>query len=94
MQLCIDMMLSVAKKTTCILVPCLSELNLLVSFKLAVNTPSATPNMFAGSHAGTWILQDIKRSHPRPSVQAQPHADPVGSDLSGVELVSPHKLTA
>ncbi len=56
--------------------------------------PLAPPNMVDGLHAGTWILQEIRKSYPRPSVQAPPHADPVGSDMSGVEMVSPHKLMA
>lgn len=40
------------------------------------------------------MLEELKRPYPRPSVQAPPHSDPLGSDMSGVEVVSPHKLMA
>jgi len=40
------------------------------------------------------MLEELKRPYPRPSVQAPPHSDPLGSDMFGVEVVSPHKLMA
>lgn len=40
------------------------------------------------------MLIELKRPYPRPSELTLQHADSSGSEMSGVEVVSPHKLIA
>ena len=45
---------------------------------------------------GVWALNELKRSHPRCNIQSSPcsPANPASSEMSGVEMESPHKLMA